>query len=274
MRLRTHDMTVIIQVVFRTCPKVPAWIGPTKVTSLAHTRNIAYQQNTYSVFKKPCHLLFQKKKNLGDPANSEHTCYATSHFFTALLWSMAEIIAIDPPPAHQNGSSGPLVADPELEPTFELLITLIHPLKCICTPNKKMKSLKQEPENKGPFNISINIGWDDFLGVIAEKLSVLCTSLAVTSFEWHWLKPASSPWLHIRDESGFTLMLKKVKMKNELYVIIHMPVPTQRKVAPGNVWDSANELDFNLGESTVTKKVSIHLIVGILSTQFLSGKAG
>ncbi len=187
---------------------------------------------------------------------------------------MAEIIAIDPPPAHQNGSSGPSVADPELEPTFELLIMLIHPLKHVCTPNKKTKSLKQELENKGPFDVSINIGWDDFLGVIAKKLSVLHTSLAVTSFKWHWLKPASSPWLPIWDKSGFALMLKKVKMKNKLYVIIHMPVPTQRKAAPGNVWDSADKLDFDLGESTVTKKVSIHLIVGILSTQFLSGKAG
>ena len=87
------------------------------------------------------------------------------------------------------------------EPTFELLLTLTHLPKCVCTNNRKTKNVKSELENKGPYEISVNIGWDNFLGVITEKLMVVPSSLVITSFAW----------LPVQDENGFTSMLKKVK---------------------------------------------------------------
>lgn len=187
---------------------------------------------------------------------------------------MAEIIPFDPPPAPQNDSSGPPVAISELDATFELLISLIHPSKRVRTPNRKTKSIKQEPENKGPFDVAINIGWDEFLSLIAEKLTVVRSTLAITSFEWHWLKPASGPWLPIQDESGFLSMLKKVKVKNEPYIIVRMQAPTQRK-AVENAWDDADVVpdELDLEEGRAPKKVRYRLIVGILFTHILSDKA-
>ena len=135
--------------------------------------------------------------------------------------------------------------------------------------------MKLELENKGPYEISVNIGWDTFLRVVAEKLMVVPSSLVIASFAWHWLKPASSPWLPVQDENGFVSMLKKVKTKAEPYVIIRMSAPTERRVAEssGNAWDAVDELDSDLEDNTISKKVSSSLIKGF-GTQYLSGKIG
>src|SRR5712675_1220252 len=106
---------------------------------------------------------------------------------------MSEIPAPNPPPAYQNDSINFSVAVPtptsqNPEPTFELLVTLVHPMKRVRTSNRKTKNMKPESENKGPYDISINIGWDTFLGVVAEKLMVVPSTLVVNSFKWHWLK--------------------------------------------------------------------------------------
>ena len=138
---------------------------------------------------------------------------------------MSKIPALNLPPAYQNNSNGASVEvhaiSQSLGSMFELL-TLIHPLKCVCTPYQKTKNMKPNSENKGPYDISINIGWDAFLQVVAKNLMVVPSSLIVTSFEWHWLKLASGPWLPIQDENGFTSMLKKVKSKSNPYIIVHM----------------------------------------------------
>ncbi len=84
--------------------------------------------------------------------------------------------------------------------------------------------MKPESENKGPYDVPVNIGWDAFLDVVAEKLMVVPSSLVVIGFEWHWLKPASGLWLPVQNENGFALMLKKVKSKSEPYVIVCMQV--------------------------------------------------
>jgi len=83
-----------------------------------------------------------------------------------------------------------------LEPSFELLVTLHQPTKCVHT-NRKTKNVNPKPENKGPFNIPVDIKWHTFLGTVAEKIFINQLDLLVTSFEWHWLKPASSPWIPI-----------------------------------------------------------------------------
>jgi hypothetical protein len=114
---------------------------------------------------------------------------------------------------------------PEPEPTFELLLTLVHPSKRVRTSNRKTKNTKPESENKGPYDIPVQTEWDDFLEIIAEKLAIRRSNLVVSSLEWHWLKPASSPWLPIQDEAGFTSMLKKVRSKSNPYIIVRMQAP-------------------------------------------------
>ena len=149
---------------------------------------------------------------------------------------MSETPACDLPPAHQNNSNGssgavPALRSQDLESTFELLLTLVYPLKTRSHSHlKKTKNMKPESDNKGPYDVPINIEWDAFLGVVARKSSWSYPStLVVTSFEWHWLKPASSPWLPIQDENGFASMLKKVKTKSDPYIIVRMQAPIQRK---------------------------------------------
>ena len=231
---------------------------------------------------------FEKKKSRVNSANSvctvvDPSCGA-SLFHTALLWLMTETLAPNLPPAYQDDSNDPpiaVLAVPEvisldLEPTFELLLTVVYPPKRVRTANRKTKNLKPESENKGPYDVPINITWDAFLGVIAEKLMVGPSSLTVSSFEWHWLKPASSPWLPIQDENGLASMIKKAKSKPEPYVIIRMQAPVQKKATGslGNAWDAVDELDSDLDEVSVTKKVRIPHHLNGFGTQFLAGKAG
>jgi hypothetical protein len=129
-----------------------------------------------------------------------HSCCAL--FCAALLhvWVMSEIPppapAPGPPPASQNDSKSASVSEPmpqHLDYPFELLLTLVYPSKRVHTSNRKTKNMKPESENKGPYEVTTNIGWDAFLGFIADKLMVGSSSLVVASFEWHWLKPASGP---------------------------------------------------------------------------------
>ena len=167
---------------------------------------------------------------------------------------MSETPACDLPPAHQNNSNGssgavPALRSQDLESTFELLLTLVYPSKRVCTSSKKTKNTKPESDNKGPYDVPINIEWDAFLGVVAEKLMVVPSTLVVTSFEWHWLKPASSPWLPIQDENGFASMLKKVKTKSDPYIIVCMQAPIQRKATATSVFDIEDELDSDLEDT-------------------------
>jgi hypothetical protein len=77
----------------------------------------------------------------------------------------------------------PTSLDPNPDPTFELLLTLLYPLKHIHTSNQKTKNAKPKLENKRPYNISIKTKWDAFLKIITDKLSVEHTDLVFSSFE-------------------------------------------------------------------------------------------
>jgi hypothetical protein len=66
----------------------------------------------------------------------------------------------------------PTSLDPEPDPTFELLLTLLYSSKHVHTSNWKTKNAKPELENKGTYNISIKTEWDAFLEIIINKLSV------------------------------------------------------------------------------------------------------
>ena len=54
-------------------------------------------------------------------------------------------------------------------------------------------------------------------------------------------------------------ILKKVKLKPEPYVIIHMQALAKRKVAElvGNAWDIMNEVESDFEDRLVLKKVCI-----------------
>ena len=191
---------------------------------------------------------------------------------------MSETPACDLPPAHQNNSNGssgavPALRSQDFESTFELLLTLVYPSKRVRTSSKKTKNMKPESDNKGPYDVPINIEWDAFLGVVAEKLMVVPSTLVVTSFKWHWLKPASSPWLPIQDENGFASMLKKVKTKSDPYIIVRMQAPIQRKVTATLVFDIEDELDSDLEDTNrVSKKVCILSHCSRSVTQFPQAK--
>jgi hypothetical protein len=111
--------------------------------------------------------------------------------------------------------------------------------------------------------------------IIAEKLLVVPSTLVVTSFEWHWLKPTSGPWLPVQNESGLISMLKKVKQKSEAYIIIHMHALTQRTVTESSskAWDHVADDDSDLEDCLVTKKVCcIPSCLRIIGTHFLQMK--
>src|SRR6266852_3788918 len=168
---------------------------------------------------------FCKKKIWVNPANSMDSFFCNRSLVHCVALSMPEIPALDIPPACQNDPivssvAVPAPTSPNSASTFELLLTLIHPSKRVRTSNRKTKNMKPESENKGPYDVPVNIGWDAFLDVVAEKLMVVPSSLVVIGFEWHWLKPASGPWLPVQNENGFASMLKKVKSKSEPYVIV------------------------------------------------------
>jgi hypothetical protein len=144
------------------------------------------------------------------------------------------------------------------DPTFELILTVTIPPKRVRTPNRKTKTSKATSESKGPFDVPVTLGWTGFLGTVAEKLAVQVSDLVITSFEWHWLKPTSGPWLPVQDESGFISMLKKVRVKPEAYIIVRMHPPLQK--ASGNAWDVENEPESDFEDSSVAKKVRICIV--------------
>ena len=105
--------------------------------------------------------------------------------------------------------------------------------------------------------------WDAFLGILAEKISVEPSHLPVASFEWHWLKPTSGPWLPVQDKNGFTSMIRKVKSKSEPYVIIRMQVLVKNKAA---ALDAVDELESDLEDNPVSKKVCMHSLFQLYCT--------
>ena len=183
---------------------------------------------------------------------------------------MSEGSAIGLPPAGQVKSLQAVVISQSADPTFELLLTLVHPSKHVRTPNRKMKTAKVESENRGPFEISVKVGWVAFLGIVAEKLAVQPSNLVITSLEWHWLKPSSGPWLPVQDENGLASMLKQIKSKPEPYVIVRMQAPTQKRA--GNSWDNDDEVESGYEDNPVSKKVCnqchlTHFVLNLLQAR-------
>src|SRR5258707_9461906 len=129
-------------------------------------------------------------------------------------------------------------------------------------------------------DVSVNIGWDAFLEMVAEKICIQRSDLPISTFEWHWLKPASGPWLPVQDENGFASMVKKIKrikLKSKAYVMVHMDVPgkNQASASSGNARDiGEEEIGLDLEESPVSKKVCFISHLSVFSIQFLAEEAG
>ncbi|KAI0279055.1 hypothetical protein BC826DRAFT_1113105 [Russula brevipes] len=167
-------------------------------------------------------------------------------------------MSLDPCPLYDPSAPvlTPTSPTPEPESTFELLITLVHPSKRVRTSNRKTKNAKSESENKGPYDISINTDWSTFLGIMANKLSVQQSDLA--------------------DETGFLLMLKKVKSKFEPYVMICMSAPVQRAAAESSGGARVvEELDSDFEDCPAAKKAKLddvlEGIVGKLEDKYMLG---
>ncbi|KAH9969962.1 hypothetical protein BJV74DRAFT_909308 [Russula compacta] len=110
-----------------------------------------------------------------------------------------------------------------LDVIFELAVQVTQPVKCLRPPqaNGKTKNVYADPIIVGPINLSTHSGWDGFLQEIATLIKCQVDQLAVGSFEWHWLKPANSPWLPLQSKNGLASMFNKLTTcKGPPYVIV------------------------------------------------------
>ncbi len=112
--------------------------------------------------------------------------------------------------------------------------------------------------------------------MMVEEIGIEHSDLLVATFKWHWLRPASSPWLPVWDKNGFASMVKKVKakckVKAETYVMFHMDVPgkSQSSALSENTQDVEKEIDL---EELVAKKVHCISNLTVYSIQFLADEA-
>src|SRR5258708_13070163 len=90
-----------------------------------------------------------------------------------VLWLMSGDPSPDPPPVYHVDSHVVLASTsltPQTpEPSFELLVMLHQPTKHVHA-NRKTKNIKPKPENKGQFNIPLNIKSHPFILTLPEKL--------------------------------------------------------------------------------------------------------
>lgn len=124
--------------------------------------------------------------------------------------------------------------DAPVSDSFEVLIEVLQPDRKVRTANRKYKTEKVDPRKVGPFTVALAASWDELLEVIAKETGAVIQGLVVQSFEWHFLKPASSPWLPLCSEQGFQSMVNQVTAKimkdGSSYVIFRMREPTIRAI--------------------------------------------
>lgn len=160
-------------------------------------------------------------------------------------------------PANTQANSNPLphsfpVPAPAPAPSiiFELMLSVIQPAKRIRTAGKRTKAEKADTVSVGPVNCNTAIGWDDFLGIVAEMLTVQRGNLAINSFEWHFLKPASGAWLPLQSNTGFISMLRKISGKLDAYVIVRMQSPKPDHTTPTRPWITTGGAVGSLADNT------------------------
>ena len=188
-----------------------------------------------------------------------------------------------PPPTQptiQNQPAPPAVvpaAKTRPATPFEYLVQVILPNKRVRTGNRKTKVEKTEPFSFGPANMKADIGWDDFTAAVAGLVHVICQplQLCIGTMEWHWLKPANSPWLPLQNETGLVSMLNKVvASKSSPYIIIRMQPKTlldrvevggekdeERPLALNDLANGMDAMDSTVIENNDTSilRISVHL---------------
>ncbi|KIL63078.1 hypothetical protein M378DRAFT_179451 [Amanita muscaria Koide BX008] len=122
-------------------------------------------------------------------------------------------------PATRNSGRGrprKTPAQVEVAPTtFEMLFQILQPEKKKSRARGgKVKLEKQEPITIGPIEVPFDIQWDDLLRCIAKELKTTPQCLVVDSFEWHFLRPQTGPWVPLKTEAGMRSMLKQALAKS------------------------------------------------------------
>jgi hypothetical protein len=157
---------------------------------------------------------------------------------------------------------------------FEYLVQVILPNKCVRTGNRKTKVEKAEPLSFGPANMKANIGWDHFTAAIAGLVKCQPPQLCIGTMEWHWLKPANTPWLPLQNETSLISMLNKVvASKSSPYVIIRMqpPKPPAEGLAPswagnGAVGTPVDEDEQSDNDDRLMFKKVLHILLWTTSS--------
>ncbi|KAF8185562.1 hypothetical protein K438DRAFT_1973860 [Mycena galopus ATCC 62051] len=75
---------------------------------------------------------------------------------------------------------------------------------------KSKKVAKVEPISHGPITANTDMTWDYMVNTIAKLLGTSPEFLVISSMEWRWLKPQNSPWLPLRNESGFASLIRQL----------------------------------------------------------------
>jgi hypothetical protein len=73
------------------------------------------------------------------------------------------------------------------------------------------------------------MAWDETVTTVAKLLGTSAEFVVTSSMEWRWLKPQNSPWLPLRNESGFSSLIRQLlsppKAVSAAYIIIKMDEP-------------------------------------------------
>ncbi|KAJ7274472.1 hypothetical protein B0H12DRAFT_1319430 [Mycena haematopus] len=107
---------------------------------------------------------------------------------------------------------------------------------------KSKKVAKVEPISHGPITTSTEMGWEETVDNIAKLLGTAADFLVISSMEWRWLKPQNSAWLPLRNESGFTSLIRQLlsppKGVSGAYIIVKMDEPMKAPPTMSMPWVS------------------------------------
>ncbi|KAF8139208.1 hypothetical protein K438DRAFT_1996265 [Mycena galopus ATCC 62051] len=105
---------------------------------------------------------------------------------------------------------------------------------------KSKKVAKVEPISHGPITADTDMTWDYMVNTIAKLLGTSPEFLVISSMEWRWLKPQNSPWLPLRNESGFASLIRQLllppKAVSGAYIIIKMDEPMKAPPTVSMPW--------------------------------------
>ncbi|KAJ7829940.1 hypothetical protein B0H13DRAFT_2679691 [Mycena leptocephala] len=126
---------------------------------------------------------------------------------------------------------------------FEIMVwTYGAPKKSSSSTRKPKKATKVEPISHGPISASTDMTWDEMVTTVAKLLGTSAEFVVTSSMEWRWLKPQNSPWLPLRNESGFSSLIRQLlsppKAVSVAYIIIKMDEPMKAPPSVSMPWVS------------------------------------